>query len=135
MKGFKSPIEIDAVENTAFRNVLNTSENMQLVLMSLLPNEEIGLEVHDSNDQFFRVEKGRGICVIDGNQYELTDGDAVIVPRGAIHNITNSSATEALKLYTIYAPPHHKDGIVRGTKAVAEANEEEFDGATTESNR
>lgn len=135
MKGFKSPIETDAVENDCFRKVLYTSEFTQLVLMSLLPSEEIGLEVHDANDQFFRVEKGRGICVIDGNQYELADGDALIVPRGARHNIINASATEALKLYTLYSPPHHKDGIVRVTKAEAAANEEEFDGMTTESLR
>lgn len=132
MKGFKSAIETEAVENTCFRKVLYTSEYMQLVLMSLLPNEEIGLEVHNANDQFFRVEKGRGECVIDGNRYELADGDAVVVPSGAKHNIINTSGTETLNLYTIYSPPHHKDGIVRVTKAEAEANEEEFDGTTTE---
>lgn len=132
MKGFKSAIETEAVENTFFRKILYTSEYMQLVLMSLLPNEEIGLEVHEANDQFFRVENGRGECVIDGNRYELADGDAVVVPSGAKHNIINTSGTETLNLYTIYSPPHHKDGIVRATKAEAEANEEEFDGKTTE---
>jgi len=132
MKGFKSAIESDAVENTNFRKVLYTSEFSQLVLMSLRPAQEIGLEIHHGNDQFFRVEKGHGKCVIDTNEYELKDGDAVVVPRGARHNVINTSATEDLKLYTIYSPPHHKDGIVRATKKDAEENEEEFDGGTTE---
>lgn len=132
MRGFKSAIENDAVTNTNFRKVLYTSENSQLVLMSLLPGEEIGLETHEGNDQFFRVEKGHGRCIIDGNEYGLSDGDAVVVPRGAKHNVINASDTDALKLYTIYSPPHHKDGIVRATKIEAETNEEEFDGMTTE---
>lgn len=132
MKGFKSAIEHDAVANSNFRKVLYTSEHSQLVLMSLLPGEEIGLETHADNDQFFRVEKGYGKCIIDESEYGLHDGDAVIVPRGAKHNIINLSDTEALKLYTIYSPPHHKDGIVRATKKDAETNEEEFDGITTE---
>lgn len=132
MKGFKTVIEVDAVANENFRKVLYTSENSQLVLMSLLPMEEIGLETHESNDQFFRVEKGHGKCIIDGNEYELRDGDAVVVPRGARHNVVNISNTEDLKLYTIYSPPHHKDGIVRATKKEAELNEEAFDGVTTE---
>ena len=93
MKGFKSAIENDALENTNFRKVVYTSEYSQLVLMSLLPMEEIGLETHSANDQFFRVEKGRGKCVIDGNEYELKDGDAIVVPRGAKHNIINLSET------------------------------------------
>jgi mannose-6-phosphate isomerase-like protein (cupin superfamily) len=132
MKGFKSAIENDSVENANFRKVLYTGEHSQLVLMSLLPNEEIGLETHTENDQFFRVEKGHGKCIIDGNEYTLADGDAVIVPSGAKHNVINTSATEPLKLYTIYSPPHHKDGIVRATKHDAETNEAEFDGVTTE---
>lgn len=90
------------------------------------------METHQDNDQFFRVEKGRGSCLIDGNAYELRDGDAVVVPRGAQHNIINVSGEEELKLYTIYSPPHHKDGIVRATKEDAKSNEEEFDGKTTE---
>jgi len=94
--------------------------------------EEIGLETHTDNDQFFRVEKGNGKCVIDGNEYTLADGDAVVVPSGAKHNVMNVSATEDLKLYTIYSPPHHKDGIVRATKKDAADNKEEFDGNTTE---
>jgi mannose-6-phosphate isomerase-like protein (cupin superfamily) len=132
MKGFKSTIEGDAVANSNFRKVLYTSKNSQLVLMSLHPLEEIGMETHRANDQFFRVEKGHGKCIIDGNEYELKDGDAVIVPCGARHNIVNLSNVEDLKLYTIYSPPHHKDGILRATKQDAEADEEEFDGNTTE---
>ena len=118
--------------NTNFREVLYTSEFSQLVLMSIPPGGEIGAETHPSNDQFFRVEGGEGKCFIDGTEYELQDGDAVIVPRGARHNVINTSETAALKLYTIYSPPHHKDGIVRKTKEEAEANESEFDGKTTE---
>ena len=132
MIGFKTAIEDDTLGNTNFRKVLYTSEHSQLVLMSLRPGEEIGLETHPDNDQFFRVEKGRGRCLIDGNAYDLSDGDAVVVPRGAKHNIINASDAEELKLYTIYSPPHHKDGIVRATKRDAESNEEEFDGKTTE---
>jgi mannose-6-phosphate isomerase-like protein (cupin superfamily) len=135
MKGFKAAIESEAIENTNFRKVLYTSEYCQLVLMSLLPNEEIGIETHQANDQFFRVEKGRGKCIIDGSECEIRDGDAVVVPRGARHNVINLSATEALKLYTIYSPPHHKDGVVRATRMDAETNEEEFDGITTEGAR
>ncbi|MFH0770268.1 MAG: cupin domain-containing protein, partial [Candidatus Peregrinibacteria bacterium] len=104
----------------------------QLVLMSLKPHEEIGMEVHPENDQFFRFEKGQGTCIIDGNSYELRDGSVIVVPAGAEHNIINTSATEDLKLYTIYSPAHHKDGIVRTTKKEAEKNEAEFDGKTTE---
>jgi len=132
MKGFKSTIERDTLENSNFRKVLYTSKHSQLVLMALQPSEEIGMEVHQENDQFFRFEQGKGRCVIDGNEYDVRDGDAVIVPAGAEHNVINMSDTEELKLYTIYSPAHHKDGIVRATKEEAEANEAEFDGATTE---
>lgn len=132
MKGFKSAIESAAAANTNFRKVLYTSKYSQLVLMGLRPGEEIGMETHHGNDQFFRVEKGHGKCLIDGNEDELRDGDAVVVPRGSRHNIVNVSDSEDLKLYTIYSPPHHKDGIVRATKRDAEENEEEFDGKTTE---
>ena len=132
MKGFKTAIENDTLGNANFRKVVYTSKHSQLVLMSLRPGEEIGLETHQHNDQFFRVEKGRGRCFIDGNAYELSDGDAVVVPSGAQHNIINVSDAEELKLYTIYSPPHHKDGIVRTTKEDAKSNEEEFDGKTTE---
>ncbi|MDD4333147.1 MAG: cupin domain-containing protein [Patescibacteria group bacterium] len=132
MKGFNINIEKATLENTNFRQVLYTGKHSQLVLMSLKPNEEIGMEVHEENDQFFRFEKGQGKCIIDGNEYELGDGVAIVVPVGAQHNIINTSATEDLKLYTIYSPAHHQDGVVRATKAEAEANGPEFDGVTTE---
>ncbi|MGZ4918291.1 MAG: cupin domain-containing protein [Halobacteriota archaeon] len=132
MKGFSTDIEAATLENGNFRKVLYTSKHSQLVLMSLKPGEDIGMEVHEENDQFFRFEKGQGKCVIDGNEYELSDGVVAVVPAGAQHNIINTSKTEELKLYTIYSPAHHKDGIVRATKEEAEANEAEFDGVTTE---
>jgi mannose-6-phosphate isomerase-like protein (cupin superfamily) len=132
MKGFKTNIERDAVKNKNFRKVLYTAKHCQLVLMSLKPKEEIGLETHPENDQFFRFEAGRGRVEIDGNKYTVKDGDAVIIPAGAKHNVINTSATEDLRMYTIYSPPHHKDQIVRKTKAEAEANDQEFDGKTTE---
>lgn len=132
MKGFKSNIEKDTLKNKNFRKVLYSGPHLQLVLMSLKPKEEIGVETHRENDQFLRFEGGRGRVHIDKTTYTVKDGDAVIVPAGAKHNVINTSATEDLKLYTIYAPPHHKDQIVRKTKADAEANEEEFDGKTTE---
>jgi len=103
-----------------------------LVLMSLKPNEEIGMEVHNDNDQFFRVDAGKGKVIIDGNEYEIQDGFAVVVPAGANHNVINVSADEPLKLYTIYSPPHHRDGVIHATKEQAEADDEEFDGRTTE---
>ena len=132
MKGYISNIEKGTLENDNFRQVLYTAKHSQLVLMSLKPREEIGMEVHPDNDQFFRFEQGIGKVIIDGNEYEVKDGFAVIVPAGAQHNVINTSETEALKLYTIYSPAHHKDGIVRATKEEAIANEAEFDGVTTE---
>lgn len=132
MKGFNANIEKDTLENKNFRKVLYTGKHSQLVLMSLKPNEEIGTEVHADNDQFFRFEKGQGKCIIDGNEYALADGSVIIVPAGAEHNIINVSDSEDLKLYTIYSPAHHKDGIVRATKEEAIAQETEFDGQTTE---
>ena len=132
MKGFCSNIEKETLENNNFRKVLYTGKHSQLVLMSLKPLENIGMEVHNDNDQFFRFEKGQGKCIIDGNEYVLEDGVAVVVPAGAEHNIINTSETEDLKLYTIYSPAHHKDGIVRETKQDAIDNEAEFDGQTTE---
>jgi len=132
MKGFHSNIENDTLDNTNFRKVLYTGKHSQLVLMSLKPGEEIGEEIHAENDQFFRVEQGVGKCIIDGNEYKLEDGVAIVVPAGAKHNLINISQTEDLKLYTIYSPPHHKDKIVRVTKQEAEANEEDFDGMTSE---
>lgn len=132
MKGFKSNIEQDTLENTSFRRVLYTSHHLQLVLMCLKPGEEIGEEIHSENDQFFRFESGTGKCIIDGNEYAVKDGDAIIVPSGAKHNIINTSVESELKMYTIYAPAHHKDGIVRTTKDEAVKHEAEFDGSTTE---
>jgi len=132
MKGFKQNIEQLTVENSNFRKVLYTGKHSQLVLMCLKPTEEIGMEVHLDNDQFFRFESGKGKVIIDGNEYNVGDGDAVVVPAGAQHNVINVSAEESLKLYTIYSPAHHKDGIVRATKEEAVANEAEFDGQTTE---
>lgn len=130
-RGYKDNIETLTKENTDFRRVLYTAQGMQLVLMSLLPGEEIGLEVHNENDQFFRFEAGEGRVFIDGASYDVGDGDTVIVPRGSEHNVINMG-TGDLKLYTIYAGPHHKDGIVRHTKEEALANEEDFEGTTTE---
>lgn len=132
MKGFVAQIEEKTKANTNFRQVLYTGKHSQLVLMSLKAGEEIGMEVHPDNDQFFRFEMGTGKCIIDGNEYDIADGVAVIVPAGAQHNIVNTSMTDELKMYTIYSPAHHKDGIVRTTKEEAEASEEEFDGQTTE---
>lgn len=132
MKGFRGEIEKDTIENSNFRKVLYTGKYSQLVLMSLKPREEIGMEVHTENDQFFRFEQGQGKCLIDGNEYLVGDGVAIVVPAGAEHNIINTSDTEELKLYTIYSPAHHQDGVVRATKADAEVDSPDFDGKTTE---
>ncbi len=132
MRGFTTNIEKDTIENINFRKVLYTGKHSQLVLMSIPPKGEIGLETHPENDQFFRFEKGVGKCLIDGNEYLVEDGAAVVVPAGAEHNVINISETDDLKLYTIYSPAHHKDGIIRATRAEAEANEAEFDGVTSE---
>lgn len=132
MKGFKSNIEKDTLGNSNFRRVVYTGKHTQLVLMSLKSGEEIGEEVHKTVDQFFRFEKGEGIVSIDGVKHKVADGDAVIVPAGARHNVTNTSKTTELKLYTIYSPPEHQDGTIRKTKAEALAKPEEFDGKTTE---
>jgi mannose-6-phosphate isomerase-like protein (cupin superfamily) len=132
MKGFKDNIEELTLKNKDFRNVLYTGEHSQLVLMSLKPGEEVGLEVHPDNDQFFRFEAGQAEVTVDNTLYTVGEGDAVIVPRGAEHNVVNTSPTEHLKFYTIYSPPHHVDGIVRETREEAITNEAEFDGMTTE---
>lgn len=132
MRGYHGNIEKLTLANNNFRQVLYSGKHCQLVLMSLQPGEEIGVEVHHDNDQFFRFEQGEGKCLIDGNEYLLEDGSVIIVPAGSQHNIINTSATTQLKLYTIYSPPHHKDKIVRATKSEAEANDAEFDGVTTE---
>lgn len=132
MKGFVTNIEQATLENDYFRKVLYTDERVQLVVMSLRPGEDIGEEVHEL-DQFIRVESGGGSSVLDGVTHELTDGSAIVIPQGTRHNISNTSADTPMKLYTVYAPPNHKDGTIHQTKADAQADEgEHFDGTTTE---
>ena len=130
-KGYKANIEELTLANTDFRHVLYSGAHMQLVLMTLQAGEDIGMEVHEENDQFFRFEGGEGKVVINDSEYSVADGDVVIVPSGAKHNVINVGDSQ-LKLYTIYSPAHHKDGIVRATKDEAMNNEAEFDGVTTE---
>lgn len=132
MKGCIANIEKSTLENENYRKVLYTAKHSQLVLMTLKPKEEIGMEVHPDNDQFFRFEQGKGKLIIDGNEYDVSEGFAAIVPAGAQHNVINLSGTEPLKLYTIYSPAHHKDGVVRGTKQEADSDEPHFDGITSE---
>jgi mannose-6-phosphate isomerase-like protein (cupin superfamily) len=132
LKGYATAIEKETRKNTDFRHVLYTGKYSQLVLMSLQPSEEIGMEVHNDRDQFFRFEEGEGKVVIDGVEHKVKDGDAVIVPAGAQHNVVNASKKAALKLYTVYSPPEHQDKVVRHTKADAEAAPEEYDGKPTE---
>ena len=132
MKGFTADIEKQTIANQNFRKVLYTAKHSQLVVMSLKPKEEIGMETHKENDQFLRFEKGKGRCFVDGNEYKVGDGDVVIVPAGARHNVINTSSSEELKLYTLYSPAHHKDGTIHKTKKEADADDEEFDGKTTE---
>lgn len=124
MTGYVGKIEAVTLQNTAFRQVLFTGKQAQLVVMSLLPGEDIGEEVHDSVDQFFRVESGIAKVVMNGEEFAVSDGDAFIVPAGTVHNVTNLSADQPLKLYTIYSPPNHPDGTVHQTKAEAEAAHE-----------
>jgi mannose-6-phosphate isomerase-like protein (cupin superfamily) len=131
MKGFSGNIEKETVKNEDFRNVTYTGKHLQLVLMSLKVGEEIGLETHEHNDQFFRFESGTGKCIIDENEYAVMEGDAIVVPAGAKHNVINTGTT-LFKMYTIYGPPNHQDGTIRKTKRDAENNTEEFDGKTTE---
>lgn len=124
MIGFTGSIEKLTEKNTSFRQVLFTGKHAQLVVMSLLPGEEIGNEVHPKVDQFFRIEEGEATFVLDGKEKRQTrDGDAVVIPAGTYHNVINSSKTKALKLYTIYSPPNHPDGTVHKTKADADAAE------------
>jgi mannose-6-phosphate isomerase-like protein (cupin superfamily) len=131
-KGFVGNIEEQTTSNTDYRRVLYTGKYSQLVLMNLKPGEEIGEEVHDDVDQFFRFEAGEGKVVIDGANHRVKDGSAVVVPSGARHNVVNTSKTAELKLYTIYSPPEHQDGIVRKTKKDADEQEEHYDGKPTE---
>lgn len=132
MKGFSANIEQKTLDNNNFRQVIYTGKNTQLVLMSIVPGGEIGMETHPDNDQFFRFESGQGKVIIDGNEYEVGVGSAAIVPAGAEHNVVNTSDSEPLKLYTLYSPPHHKDGIIRATREEAEADGPEYDGVPTE---
>lgn len=131
MKGYVANIEKLTLENTNFRKVLFTDKSIQLVLMSLLAGEEIGEEVHDV-DQLLRVEKGSGRAILDNTTHNLADGSVIIVPAGIKHNVINDSNTE-MKLYTLYIPPHHRDGVIHKTKAEGEADtSDRFDGKTTE---
>ena len=131
--GYVGNIESESLNNDDFRQVLYTAHNQQLVVMSLKPNEDIGMEVHKDNDQFIRCEAGVGKAVLNGEEHDIKDGFVVVIPAGTMHNIINTSPTEPMKLYTLYSPPHHKDGTVHATKADAAADEaEHFDGTTTE---
>ena len=129
MKGFVDNIEQRTTENGDFRHVLYTGKHLQLVLMTLKPGEEIGEEIHDDGDQFFRIEEGEGQVLIDGKRHAVKDDDAIVVPAGARHNVINTG-DESLKFYTLYGPPEHRDGVVQPTKA--DVTEEHFDGRTTE---
>lgn len=131
MRGFLGDIEKLTEDNSDFRRVLYTGKNLQLVVMAIQPGDEIGEEVHDDRDQFFRVEQGNGEMWIDGNRSQVKADDAFIVPAGARHNVKNIGE-EPLRVYTVYGPPEHREGTVHATKADAEAHEEHFDGKTTE---
>ncbi len=131
MRGFITNIEKDTEGNNYFRKVIFTAKYSQLVLMSLKPEEEIGEEVHDNLDQFFRFEDGEGKAIIEGEEFQVGDGFAVVIPAGTKHNIINTSSEKPLKLYTIYSPPNHQDGTIHQTKEEAEASEEHFDGKTS----
>jgi mannose-6-phosphate isomerase-like protein (cupin superfamily) len=131
MLGYVDNIEQLTLANDHFRQVLYTAQHTQLTLMHLRPSEDIGEEVHDV-DQFLRIETGTGRAILSGIENEITDGSVVIVPAGVKHNILNDSATEPMKLYTIYSPPHHRDGVMHTTKEEAMNDTEHFDGKTTE---
>ncbi|HEY4486569.1 MAG TPA: cupin domain-containing protein [Candidatus Paceibacterota bacterium] len=131
MKGFVTNIEKDSLANQYFRKVLYTAKNSQLVLMSLKPGEDIGEEIHQL-DQFIRCESGEGKAILNGVSQEIQDGFIVLVPAGARHNIINTSEERDMKLYTLYSPPNHRDGVIHKTKKDAEGDEEHFDGKTTE---
>ncbi|MCR4325895.1 MAG: cupin domain-containing protein [Patescibacteria group bacterium] len=131
MKGFVINIERESLKNADFRRVLYTAKHSQLVVMSLQPQEDIGEEVHKL-DQFIRCEAGEGKAILDGVENDIRDGYAVVVPAGTRHNFVNTSEDKPMKLYTIYSPPEHRDGAVHTTKSDAEADEEEFNGKTTE---
>lgn len=134
MKGYVTNIEKAALEGGDFRKVLYTSKHQQLVVMSIVPGGEIGEETHADVDQFLRIEAGQGKAIIDGIEHEVSDGFSITVPAGAKHNVINTSSEVPLKLYTVYSPPNHKDGLVHKTKADADADEAEdhWDGSTSE---
>jgi mannose-6-phosphate isomerase-like protein (cupin superfamily) len=125
MTGYHTDIEKRSLENNYFREVLFTGPHSQLVVMALQPGEDIGQETHPDTDQFIRVEAGDGKAILDGEEYALADGSALVIPAGAEHNVTNTSSTEPLKLYTVYTPPEHPDGTIHKTKAEAEEYERE----------
>ena len=131
-KGYVEDLELMTIKNSNFRKVAYTTDHMQLVLMALPPTEEIGIEVHPDTVQFFRVEEGRGMALINDTNYILRQGTCIIIPAGAKHNIINTDGRKWLKMYTIYAPPHHKDKVVHRTKKSAELSDETYDGVNTE---
>jgi mannose-6-phosphate isomerase-like protein (cupin superfamily) len=131
MNGYVANIEGLTEDNTDFRRVLYSGAHLQLVLMSVPPGEELGGEIHADNDQFFRIEKGKGMIVIDGVTHKVKSGDCAVIPAGAHHNLI-CTGHEALKVYTLYGPSHHRDQLVQKTKAEADASDEAFDGETTE---
>jgi mannose-6-phosphate isomerase-like protein (cupin superfamily) len=131
MKGYVADIEALTEHNSAFRHVLYTGQHLQLVLMALNPGESIGVETHATHDQFFRIEQGKGTASINGVTRKVKGGDCVIVPAGAVHNLTNTG-DQTLRVYTLYGPPEHRDGVIQKTKAEADAADEVFDGGTTE---
>lgn len=131
-KGFVQNLEDLTAQNSNFRKVIYTAHHSQLVLMSLKPKEEIGMEVHPDNDQFLRVESGEGKAIIDGNEQTFGPGFCIIVPAGSQHNVINTSDTNEVKLYTVYSPAHHRFDVIHATKEVAEKDTEEFDGKTSE---
>ncbi len=131
MRGYIINLEEKTQENNTFRTVLYTTRHSQLVVMSLLPGQDIGIEVHKDVDQFIRVERGQGKAILDGEEQGLRDGYAVVIPAGTEHNIINTSSSESMKLYTVYSPPEHKDKTVHQTKEEALTHEEYFDGNTT----
>ncbi len=131
MNGYTADIEKLTEDNTAFRHVLYTGHHLQLVLMALKPGEDIGMETHKTHDQFFRIEKGHGEIVIDAVVKKVKGGDAIIVPAGALHNLINTG-DKPLRIYTLYGPPNHVDGLVQKRKADAQASTEVFDGVATE---
>jgi mannose-6-phosphate isomerase-like protein (cupin superfamily) len=128
MAGYSINIEEKSIRNSYFREVLYTAPNLQLVVMTLQPGEEIGMETHEHGDQFFRVEAGEGEAILDGQVHKLSDGIIVIIPEGTEHNIVNTSADQPLNMYTIYTPPEHRDGVIHKTKAEADADDEHFEG-------